>query len=177
MLPTALIGAAFVLVAAIFAWSSDSWYLTFKAVHVVFAVIWVGGGVMLTILGILAERQNDPVGRRQNSPAGRAGEIGEKVFDPGLDHRPCRRDRDDDEPRLGMRRLRIIFGLIGFASTFVIGIGILSPTAKKVGAMIAASGPASPEAQAMISKLLLIARLDMAVLLLVIVDMVTKPFS
>jgi hypothetical protein len=53
LLPTALIGAAFVLVTVIFA-ASSSWYLTFKVVHVVFAVVWIGGGVMLTILGVIA---------------------------------------------------------------------------------------------------------------------------
>ena len=39
------------------------------------------------------------------------------------------------------------------------------------------SGPHSPEAQATVRKLLLVARVDVAVLMLVVVDMVVKPFS
>jgi uncharacterized membrane protein len=174
LLPTALVGVGFLLVALIFVWSA-SWYLTFKAVHVLFAVIWVGGGTMLTILGILAERQNDPVDKAKF--ARRAGQLGERLFTPvsiivlaagiammmNLDW--------------GWNHFWIIFGLIGFATTFVIGIGILGPTGKRAGALIAREGPASPEAQAMISKLLLVARFDIAVLMLVVVDMVVKPFS
>jgi hypothetical protein len=39
------------------------------------------------------------------------------------------------------------------------------------------NGPEHPETLAVIDRILLIARVDAAVLLLVIVDMVTKPFS
>ena len=42
---------------------------------------------------------------------------------------------------------------------------------------IAELGPAAPETQAAIQRILLVARFDVAVLLLVVVDMVTKPFS
>jgi hypothetical protein len=39
------------------------------------------------------------------------------------------------------------------------------------------AGPTAPETQAAIKSILLIARFDIGVLLLVVVDMVTKPFS
>jgi hypothetical protein len=39
------------------------------------------------------------------------------------------------------------------------------------------AGPLAPETQAAIKSILLIARFDMAVLALVVVDMVVKPFS
>ena len=138
MLPTALIGAAFLLVAVIFA-ASSSWYLTFKAVHVIFAVVWIGGGLMLTILGVIAERRERP---------GRTGHD----RTPGLDGR-----REALHPASiivllagiammmnvdwGWDHFWIVFGLIGFASTFVIGIGILAPTSKRVRRVIEASGP------------------------------------
>src|SRR5438132_13418737 len=79
LLPTALIGAAFLVVAVIFA-SSSSWYLAFKAVHVGFAVVWIGGGSLLTILGVLAERRNDA---NELATIGRqAAFVGEKLFAP-----------------------------------------------------------------------------------------------
>jgi cytochrome b subunit of formate dehydrogenase len=49
-----------VIVTAIFAISSSfysNWYAIFRAVHVLVAVLWVGGGVLLTILGLSAERK------------------------------------------------------------------------------------------------------------------------
>ena len=47
----ALLGIV-VVVSAIFAFSTnalpDHWYAVFKTVHVILAVVWVGGGVLLT---------------------------------------------------------------------------------------------------------------------------------
>jgi uncharacterized membrane protein len=71
----------------------------------------------------------------------------------------------------------VSFGLLGFASTFVIGLFVLAPLSKRTSAAIEASGAHSPEAQALIRRILLVARIDVAVLLLVIVDMVVKPFA
>ena len=39
------------------------------------------------------------------------------------------------------------------------------------------AGPEAPETQAAINRILLVARFDMAVLLLVVIDMVAKPFA
>jgi uncharacterized membrane protein len=174
LLPTALIGAAFVLVAVIFA-ASSSWYLTFKAVHVIFAVVWIGGGLMLTILGVIAERRDDPV--ELATIARQASMVGEKLFTPAsiivlLAGIAMMLNID-----WGWDHFWIVFGLLGFASTFVIGIGVLAPMSKNVTRVIETSGPHSAEAQAVIKKILLVARVDVAVLMLVVVDMVVKPFS
>jgi hypothetical protein len=53
---------------------------------------------------------------------------------------------------------------------------VLTPAAKKIEALAETKGPEAPETQEALSRLLLIARVDSAVLLLVIVDMVAKPF-
>jgi hypothetical protein len=71
----------------------------------------------------------------------------------------------------------VVAGLIGYAATFVTGIGVLSPLAKKVDALITEQGAESAAAQAAIRKILLVARVDVAVLLLVVADMTTKPFA
>ena len=43
--PTYVIGVVFVLVAVLFIMASpQDWYGAFKTIHVVFAVIWIGGG-------------------------------------------------------------------------------------------------------------------------------------
>src|SRR5919202_1343162 len=59
---------------------STSWYAAFKAVHVVFAVTWIGGGLLLTILGLVAERKNDPA--EIASIARQAAFAGERIFAP-----------------------------------------------------------------------------------------------
>jgi hypothetical protein len=78
---------------------------------------------------------------------------------------------------LGWGHFWVIAALIGYAVTFVTGIGVLSPLAKKVDLLLAEQGAEAVETQSAIQKILLVARVDVAVLLLVVVDMVTKPFS
>jgi uncharacterized membrane protein len=77
----------------------------------------------------------------------------------------------------GWGKFWVVAGLIGYAATFTTGIAVLSPLAKKIGASVEANGPTHPETLALIKRIMLIVRFDMAVLLLVIADMVTKPFS
>jgi uncharacterized membrane protein len=71
----------------------------------------------------------------------------------------------------------VIVGLIGYASTFVTGIAVLSPMAKKIAELSETKGATAPETVAVIRRILLIARFDIAVLLVVVADMITKPFS
>jgi len=174
LLPTALIAAAVLVVAIVFC-STSSWYSTFKAVHVGFAVIWVGGGFLLTLLGLIAERQRDPV--QMAVIAKQAALVGERLFSPASGIVLAAGIAMMVNLNWGWGHFWIVAGLIGFASTFVTGIGFLAPRAKRLHELMQTAGPTAPETQAAISEILLIARIDIAVLLLVVVDMVTKPFA
>jgi uncharacterized membrane protein len=173
-LPSALIGLAFLVVAIVFA-ASSNWYDTFMAVHVLFVVIWVGGGLFLTLFGILAERSRDSAQIGQIVKM--AAFAGEKVFAPASIVVLAMGIAMVLNADLGFGHFWLIFGLLGFASTFIIGIGVLGPRAKKLHVLLAEKGLDHPDTQAAISTILLIARADIAVLALVVVDMVTKPFS
>jgi uncharacterized membrane protein len=174
LIPTALIGFAFLVVAVVFAASSD-WYSAFLAVHVTFVVVWIGGGSLLTILGIRAERTGD--GAELAAIARQAAFAGERIFAPAAIVVVAMGIAMVLDGHLGFDHFWLVFGLIGFATTFVIGVGILSPMAKKLAAMIGEHGTDAPGVKALISKILLVARADVAMLLLVVVDMTTKPFS
>ena len=174
LLPTALIALAFLALAIVFA-ASSSWYDTFMAVHVTFVVIWIGGGALLTILGVLAEQAND--GAQLAAIARQAAFAGEKIFAPAGIVVVAMGIAMVINAHLGFDHFWIAFGLLGFATTFLIGVGVLSPMSKKANAMIQEQGTDTAEVKALISKILLIARADVAMLLLVVVDMVTKPFS
>jgi len=69
----------------------------------------------------------------------------------------------------------IVFGLIAFALSFVVGAGFLGPEGGRIAAVIERDGPESPEAQRRISRILLISRCELVVLATVIVNMVVKP--
>lgn len=77
---TALIAAVFLVVSIVFLASTSSWYVTFKAVHVTFVVIWIGGGAFLTTMALLAERKNDPA--ELAVIVRQAAFAGERIFAP-----------------------------------------------------------------------------------------------
>src|SRR6476659_983337 len=171
--------AIVLVVAAIFALNStavpDHWYGLFKAIHVTFSVLWVGGGVILTILAIVAERSSDPL--QIANVARQAATVGEKFFAPiglvtflmGLAMML--------NTNWGWGHFWVVVGMIGYATTFGIGIGLISPTVKKLQAVIETNGPTHPDSIALIKRVMLITRVDAALLLIVVLDMVTKPFA
>jgi uncharacterized membrane protein len=177
---TIAILAVVVIVGVIFAFSSstalpNNWYSLFKAGHVLFAVIWVGGGVSIMIHAIRAQRTYNP--EDIVTIAKQAAFMGEKVFAPvglvtfllGIAMMI--------NTSWGWGHFWIIAGLIGYATTFLVGVGVLSPLAKKIDASAEQNGPTHPETIALIERIMLIGRFDVAVLMLVVLDMVTKPFA
>jgi uncharacterized membrane protein len=168
------------VIGAIFAFSGstalpNNWYALFKAVHVLFAVIWVGGGVSIMIHAIRAQTARDPEGIV--TVAKQAAFMGEKVFAPVGLVTFLMGIAMMINTSWGWGHFWIIAGLVGYASTFAVGIGVLSPAAKKIDESAATNGPTHPTTLALIDRIMLIARFDIAVLMLVVIDMVTKPFA
>src|SRR4051794_9447823 len=168
-----------IVVGAVFALNStavpDHWYGLFKAIHVTFAVLWVGGGTMLTILAIVAERSDDPM--QIANVARQAATVGEKFFAPvglvtflmGIAMMV--------NTNWGWDKFWVVVGLAGYLATFSIGLGFIAPTVKKLHAAIETNGPTDPASVALTKRIMLIARIDTALLIIVVLDMVTKPFS
>jgi uncharacterized membrane protein len=171
--------AAVVAVGLVFALNTTDapshWYAVFKWIHVSVAVFWVGGGLLLTVLALRAERARNP--EELLSIARQAAFAGEKLFAPaGLvvlamgitmvinDH-------------IGFGTTWVDIGLVGYALTFTTGIAVLAPLAKKIVTLTESVGPSAPETQAAIERILLVSRFDIAVLLIVVADMLLKPFS
>jgi uncharacterized membrane protein len=152
-----------------------TWYDWFLAGHVMIAVIWVGGGVTLTMLGLLTVRENDPI--RLAQFAQQAGWIGERIFGPLSLILLALGFGMIENGNLGYDKTWIQIAIAGWALTTVTGIFYLGPTAKKLGKLIMERGPADLEAQATIKRILLVARLDSALLLFIVFDMTAKPWS
>jgi uncharacterized membrane protein len=172
--------AGVVVVGAIFAFSGsavlpNNWYAAFKAVHVVFAVIWVGGGMTIMTLGLRAQLSNEA--SSVVTIAQQAAFMGEKVFAPAGLVTFLMGIAMMVNTSWGWGHFWIVAGLIGYASTFLVGVGVMSPLAKKIESSARENGPEHPETLALIDRIMLIGRFDLAVLLLVVVDMVTKPFA
>ncbi|HKN63868.1 MAG TPA: DUF2269 family protein [Gaiellaceae bacterium] len=176
---TAVVGLAVVALALVFVFKTtvapSHWYAFFKWMHVTGAILWVGGGLTLTILALKAERSSDPA--EMAMIARQAAFVGERVFAPiGL-------------LVLGMGIAMVVnldldwgtswilIGLIGYAITFLTGLLVLGPQAKRIGGLIETVGAEAAETQTAIKRILLIARVDEGVLLLVVAAMILKPFT
>jgi uncharacterized membrane protein len=175
---TALLAGIVLIVGVVFisqaSWS-NAWYSAFKAVHVLAAVVWIGGGALLMILGLAAERKRDPV--ELATVARQAAMVGEKLFAPAGIVVVAMGVAMMVNTNWGWGKFWVIAGLVGYAITFVTGVAVLSPLTKKIAALTEAKGPTHPETAAAITRVLQIVRIDVAMLLLVVIDMVVKPFS
>ncbi|PTE06775.1 DUF2269 family protein [Mesorhizobium helmanticense] len=147
------------------------WYSIVKFLHITSAVLWVGGGFVLFLLGVLAERAGNIEEKLQAMRA--SGQLGGRFFAPmsmltlifGLIMCGF---------WVGFSELWIIIGLVGYATTFSIGMFIFKPTGERMGAMIAKEG-VTPAVLAIGQRMMSAARFDYAVMLVIVADMVLKP--
>ena len=146
-----------------------------KAFHVMAAVLWVGGSVMLTILGIMTIGLKDPV--RMTQFAKQVSRLGGIYFPPlslivmGLGFWII------EEVGYGYDLTWIQIAIAGWGASFIIGAGYLGPHAQKLAKLMETQPPESPEVQGLIRRILTVARIDGALLLFIVFDMVAKPWS
>jgi uncharacterized membrane protein len=142
-------------------------------VHIVTAVAWVGGGVMLTILAALAVRSSLP-GRKAEF-AHEAAFVGERIFAPLSVLLIIFGAWAVHEGHWKYSTAWVTIGIVGWIVSFLIGIGFLAPQSKKIARAIDAEGPDSKTVSDLITRILLVARVDSAILVLIVADMVLKP--
>jgi uncharacterized membrane protein len=149
-------------------------YTLYLSVHIVAALVWVGGAVTMTLLGIVFQRRQEP---ELLAALGRlSGWIGPRVYTPAtvlvfvsglaLMH----------EAEIDWGQFWVLFALFGWALAALLALGFIGPQAKRVAAAVGRHGPASAEAQRLIRQLYAVARLNTALLVLIVLDMSAKPF-
>jgi uncharacterized membrane protein len=171
---TAGIGAALLIVGIVFA-ANTNWYSVFMMVHVGAAVIWVGGGIFLTICALLAELANDDdqllqVGHWAEVVAGRLfPAMSLVVLGFGI--------AMTVNGHIGYNQFWLIFGLTAWAFSAATGTLFLGPEAQRLNRAAKEHGPKSPQVQDRLRRILTVARVDIALMFLIVLDMVAKPFS
>ena len=156
----------------VFLLESDSWYVAFKAVHVVAAVLWVGGGTLLAALVITAERDPDPA---RLLGVARQAEWAARIFIPASFTVLAMGIAMTINGDLDWGQFWLVFGLIAWGISTAIGIGFLTPRIKQLNELIQERGERDPLVQAAVQPILLAARIDIALLLLIVIDMTVKP--
>jgi uncharacterized membrane protein len=149
-------------------------YETLLTIHVLAAVTWVGANFGLSVLAARV-KSADPA--RLPGTLQDFGWYGQRFnFGSSLVLIVTAVWMVLDQDAWKFSQAWIIIGLAIYATSFVIGAAFLGPTGDKIGKGIQASGgQVTPEVEANIDRLLTVARFELVVLMLAVVDMVVKP--
>ncbi|MGH2750677.1 MAG: DUF2269 family protein [Actinomycetota bacterium] len=141
-------------------------------IHVLMAIVWVGGTIHLQIIGTRLASANDAV--QLAGFTKQAEWIGTRVLTPAsiliviagvimtLD-------------RWNFEQLWIIIGLAGFGYSFVNGAFFLGPLSGKTNKLIEERGVEDAEVQGNIRKLFTYGRIELVILIVVVWAMTMKP--
>ena len=147
-------------------------YTALKSLHVIAAIVWVGGGIASTVLMTRLRAARDPVVAIRM--AANFEFLGTRVFTPASILLILTGFAMIAEGSLEFE-LWIILGLIAWLASAVNGGAFLGPQSQKLAAMQADAAPDAQAVDAGLKRLMTFAMVDAAILLLVVVDMVVKP--
>jgi uncharacterized membrane protein len=145
------------------------WYL---AVHILAAVLWVGTNFATQIYAVRAQRANDP-----GHLAALLGDIewlGTRILIPTSLTLVAFGFLLKHEEHLGWP-FWLSFGLGVWIFSFVAGAGFLGPETGRIKQIIEEKGIESDEAQAKVSRIFLVSRIELVLLILAVLAMTLKP--
>jgi uncharacterized membrane protein len=145
-------------------------YLTF---HVLMAIVWLGGGLALSVLGWRIVLTKD--GRAMAAFAKSVEWVGNRIFVPASLVLLVLGFLMIHDGGWSYSSLWIVIALCGFAVTFLTGLLFLGPQGGKIGKLIEAEGVESPAVQAQIRRVLFVSRLDLITLYAIAGNMLVKP--
>jgi uncharacterized membrane protein len=147
-------------------------YTLIKFFHIFLAIVWIGGGIMLTLLAELTRRANEPGAMARF--ARQVDWISTRIFIPSavivfglgfwLVHKGL----------WGYDHLWIIWAIVAFVVSILLGAAFLGPQSGRIGKLIEAEGPDSPKVLSQIDVLVNVARVDILILASIVFMMVTK---
>jgi uncharacterized membrane protein len=150
-----------------------TWYTFFKSLHVLAAVVWVGGASVVQLYALRALADRDP--HRQATFAKDTEVIGMRTFVPASLVVILAAIGMMVNAHLSWGMDWTVFGLIVFAASFAVGAGFLGPESGRLAKLIEEHGAAHPEVSARIRRILMVSRIELVFLLAVVWNMVVKP--
>ena len=146
-----------------------TWYEFLLFVHVTAAVIWLGGAFTFQMYGAVVRRggDTDEIARF----AGRAGVLGERMFVPASLVVILAGVGMMFEGNWDWGQLWIVFALVTFAASFVTGLFVIAPMAKRIPQV----GPSTPAGQEVIRRLFTVLRIDLVYMYAIVFAMTVKP--
>jgi uncharacterized membrane protein len=170
---TILAGLVLFAGAVLFLSLAPSAYYAYLAIHVLSAVVWVGGDVTLTVLGIVFERRGEG---ETLGALGRMGAwIGTRVYTPTLVVTLVFGVILMEKGNFDWGEFWVMFALVGWAVAALVGVGFVGPELGRIDEAARTHGPDSDEVAMRVRRLFMIFRFDTALLVLIVVNMAAKP--
>jgi uncharacterized membrane protein len=150
-----------------------TYYEVLLFLHIAFVILWLGAGVLFHILGFRADRAGNEAAMRQIFDDLVA--LGNTFFVPSSLLVVIFGILLTIEGPWSFGDLWIVLGLVGFGLTFATGLLWIVPQSERVKRTIERDGGMSPEAYALARRMMVFARIDYVVLMLIVFDMAVKP--
>lgn len=144
-------------------------------VHVLAAVIWVGGALALQVLAIRTERTADEA--RIAAFATEAEWVGSRVFLPASIVLLLAGIGLTLEGDWGFTTPWVLLGLVAYGLSALTGSLFVGPESKRIGTMVNEAGPRDPEVTSRIKRVFVVSRIELAILIFIVFDMTVKPGS
>ena len=169
---TAAIVVAFAIAFVGLAVWAGSWYSAVKALHVLMAIVWVGGALMIQLFAfrVLKETDDDRIAKFAKD----VEFISMRTFIPAslilvalgfvLMHQGH-----------WAYQFWVVFALVVWALSFVSGAVFLGPESGRIGKLIEERGGVDAEIRSRIERILFHSRIELALIALITMDMVLKP--
>jgi uncharacterized membrane protein len=154
--------------------ASITTYQVYLSVHVLAAVVWVGGAVAVQVFAIRATRSNDNgylVAITKDIEW-----LGTRIFIPAslllvVFGFLLMSEGDVDY------QFWVVFGLAVWVASFLTGSAYLGPESGRISKAFEAEGPDSAEGHTRLRRIFTISRIELALLILVVLAMALKPWS
>jgi uncharacterized membrane protein len=142
-------------------------------IHVLAAVIWVGGGLAMHILGrrVLKRGDNNEIFEFSKE----INTVALRLYAPTSLILLVAGILLVNEAGYDFSDLWITLAFIGWIFSFIVGIAYYGPQDKKLQALVAADGPTATGVVDNVRQALLVNSVEQLVLFLVVIDMTTKP--
>jgi uncharacterized membrane protein len=149
-------------------------YEFYLTVHILAAIVWVGGAMVSQVFA--ARALGDPRPERLVAVARDIEFVGKTMFVPasilvvifGI-------LMVNESPVWDITDGWILAALVIFTASFLVGVLYLAPESGRIAKAVEEQGPDAKEVRERITRILLISRIELLFLLLLVVDMVTKP--
>ncbi len=142
-------------------------------IHVLAAVIWVGGGFAMHILGRRTLKRGNPQEIFEFS--NEINTVALRLYAPTSLILLVAGILLVNEAGYEFSQLWITLAFIGWAFSFIVGVGYYGPQDKKLQALVAADGPASSGIVANVRQALFVNQIEQLILFLIVIDMTIKP--